>query len=144
MFRTGFIFVRILAALVLMGLLIAGGYMVFRAGEAQGYALGAAAATGAVTAPQAPVPAYPFYPGGWPGYYGMHFFPFGPLFGLFCFGGVVFFFFAVVGGIFRRRAWHHAHAEGGPEHMHWGRHFHGEAPPEHAKEPPKDPAGPQS
>jgi hypothetical protein len=145
MFRRGFFVFRLLAALLLMGVLIIAGFMVFRAGEAQGFALGAASAAGAdsafVVPPQA-VTTHPLYMRGWTGYYGMHFSPFGPLFGLLCFGGFAFFFlFFVVGGFFRHRAWHH-HGPGGPEHVHWGKHFHGEPPPEHAREQPKDPGAP--
>ena len=103
MFRRGFIIFRILTAFLFVAVLIGAGFMVFRAGQAQGYALGAAASNGAQVAPQPALPAYPMYPRAWPGYYGMHFFPFGPLFGLLLCGGMIFFFFFVVGGMFRFR-----------------------------------------
>ncbi len=130
MSRTGFWFLRFVLALVLIGVLVGGGALVFHAGQVQGYAQGLAA-SGKLPAPQgvAPqgsVPAAPVYPGYWPGYWGGYgwggphfFFPFGPLFGLFFF--LIFFF--LIGGlvrmlIFRRffwgGPWQGGHWRGGP------------------------------
>jgi len=108
MFRRGFFVFRLLASLLLIAVLIAAGVMIFRAGQAQGYALGAAAAAASPSNPPGQVvPAYPNMPYAWPGYYGMHFSPFGPLLGLFFFGGLIFFVFFVVGGLFRFRGGMH-------------------------------------
>jgi hypothetical protein len=128
MFRIGSIILRVLAALLLIGLLVGGGMAVYRAGFAQGYAVGASSATagGAEVAPGgAPLsPYYPYYPGMMYPHFG--FFPFMPLGGLCLFGLLIFFAF---GALLRGpRHWgHHAWAhgpEGGP-HGHW----HGYPPP---------------
>lgn len=106
----GSIVLRVLSILVLVAILVGGGYWAFNAGLSQGYAQGLAASGSGVTTPQVPAApgAYPYYPGygrwGW----GPHFFfPFFPLFWVFG----LFLVFFVIGGIFRR-AW-------------WGRHYYG-------------------
>jgi len=116
MFRTGFFVFRVLAGLVLIAALVAGGFGIFRAGQAQGYALGAAAASaGAVNppaqlAPLQPAPLYPAMPYAWPGYYGPHFSPFGWIFGPLFFIGMIIFVFFILGGLFRMgRGMRHAH-----------------------------------
>lgn len=96
MFHRGFLFLRILGALLIIGALIAAGTGIFQAGQAQGYALGLAASGKEVPVPQ------PYY--GY-GYWGPHFFPFSPLFGFFIVGGLFFLVFFVFGGLFRRHAW---------------------------------------
>ncbi len=104
MFGRG-VFFRIFVALLLLGVLTAGGVALYRAGWAQGYQAGALAAHsgGSGATPQVPYYGYPplgFYPGfGFP-----FFFPFGPLLG---FGFFLLFFF-LIGGLFRfgwRRQW---------------------------------------
>jgi hypothetical protein len=111
MFYRGSFFVRILLALVLLGVLAVGGYLIFQAGQAQGYALGQAAAGQAPGAQALPYPGY--FP--YPMYYRGFIFP--PFFGLFCLGGLLFLFFIALGGFFRPRYWHrHPH---GPSYEHW-------------------------
>jgi hypothetical protein len=131
MFGRGSIVLRILGTLVLIGVLVAAGALIFQAGQAQGYALGLAASgkVGQNVAPAVPAP-YPYYPGYWgPGFLGPRFFfPFGPLFGLLFFGGVVFFFF-VVGGLFRARRWGGGYGPYGPRERPEG------APEERGQEP---------
>lgn len=105
MSHRGSFLLRFLATILLVVLLFGAGYMVFQAGQAQGYALGAAASGKALQSP----PSAPGYPGyyGFPGYYGPgfwgphFFFPFGPLFGLF----FLFLFIFLIGGLFRRAMW---------------------------------------
>lgn len=103
MFGRGSIFLRVLAALLLIGVLAAAGWMVFQAGQAQGYAMGAAqaAAQSGDAGGVQPVPqGGPFYPGYY-GYYRPHFSPFFPLAGIFWF--LIIFF--VIGGLFRAIFW---------------------------------------
>ncbi len=100
----GSILFRILRALLLVGILVAAGVFIFQAGQAQGYALGLAAADkGTTVNPPAPLPYYGYGYG-----YGIRpfFFPFFPLGGLlFIFG--LFFLLSFVFGGFRRRYWYH-------------------------------------
>jgi hypothetical protein len=105
MFRTGSFIFRLVLALVLIGGLAAAGYMLFQAGQAQGYALGISAA-GKEIQPAAPM--MPYFPGY---YYRPHFFffPFGPLLGLLFWGFLIFF---IAGRVFRHRHWQGA----GPHH----------------------------
>jgi hypothetical protein len=117
MFRFGFLF-RFLLALVLIGVLVAGGMALYRTGWAQGYqtaavttAAGSAAGAAAPAVP-APYYAYPPVPYGYG--YGFHpfFFPFGPLLGI---GFFLFVIFAI-GGLFRfgmRRHWAGGYGPGG-------------------------------
>jgi hypothetical protein len=124
MVHRGFFVVRIVAALLLIGLLALGGVALYRAGLAQGYAQGVlvAAASGEQTAPAAPVqpgmmlPYAGFYPG-W--YFGFP--PFGGILGFFLFG---FLLLLVLGALFRPRHWGYA-PTGGP----YGMHHHGFPPP---------------
>ncbi len=134
MFQQGNFVLRFLGALILIGALAGGGFMLFRAGQAQGYALGLASAGKELSAPGAapanpPVPYYGY------GYYHPFFMPFFAPFGLFGFGLPLLFFFLIVGGISRLFFWRrHAmwHAGYGPRGPHpWG----GPASPEQAGEP---------
>ena len=123
----GSLFLRLLAAVLLIGALVAAGWMIFQAGQAQGYAMGAAqaAAQAGDAGGVQPVPqGGPFYPGYY-GYYRPHFSPFFPLAGIFWF--LVLFF--VIGGLFRAIFWglrgpRHYGWYGGPGHHHphgwWG------------------------
>lgn len=120
MFGRGFFIVRLLATLLLIGLLIVGGTALYRAGFTQGYAQAALTAT--KDAPQA-APGYLGYPG-WM-YPGFGFFPFMMFPGMFFFG--LLFFFVVVGlfrfAIFGPRRW------GYPPMGAHGEHGHGYPPP---------------
>ena len=62
MFRVGSFFVRLIAALLVFGLLIAGGVALYNAGQAQGYAMGVAASSteGTNLLPAAPGYTYPY------------------------------------------------------------------------------------
>ena len=119
MFRGGWIVFRIIGTLILIGFLVAGGSMLYHAGQAQGYAAGLAAAGQEQTAPAPNNGMAPYY--GMPPYYGfapyygfgwghLFFFPFGFL----IVGGFLFLVFGVFGAIFRRRAWGHGHGGYGP------------------------------
>lgn len=133
MFRHGFVW-RLIATLLFVGLLVAGGFALFRAGFAQGYqvaALTAKAGSTGSTAPAVPgagmmpfygmYPRYGFGPGfGFPGFFS----PFRFLFGigffflmLFLVGG---FIRMMVFGSFMRRRWAAAGQPGNWEHGPWG------------------------
>ncbi len=138
MFRAGSFLVRFLLALLLIGMLATGGYMLFQAGQAQGYALGLQAA-GQEGQPAAPeVYGLPYY---YPGYlHSPHFFffPFGPLLGFLFWGLLIFFVFR---GVFHRRNWagpghHHAYPPHWPQGQPWQGWAGREAPPQPG-EPPK-------
>jgi hypothetical protein len=105
MYRGGF-FLRLLAFLLLAGLLLGGGYALYRLGWSQGYQSGAlaAAATSGESLPTVPYAwgaPYPYAP------YGFGF-PFFPPFGI-CLGiGFFFLVLFLIGGLFRwggRRRW---------------------------------------
>jgi hypothetical protein len=131
------IFFRILAALVLVGLLASGAFMAYKAGVAQGISQAPAVATAISQAAEngqaAPIPpmmygyghGYPYgYGYGYP--YGMHHFGFFPVGGL-CFG--IFFLFLFFGFLkmvfFRRMMWSRGpHGHHGP----WSRNWEGGAP----------------
>jgi hypothetical protein len=137
MFRGHFI-LRFVATLLLVGLLIGAGALLFRAGESQGYALGLAASGKELSAPApganpAPglFPGYPFY--GY-GFYRPFFMPFfGPL-GFFGGGLFLLFFFFVISGILRMLFWgRHGMWRNGPgPYGRWtgGPHPWGEQPSE--------------
>ena len=129
MFHKGHFVFRLLGTLLLIALLVGGGALLFRAGQAQGYTLGLAASGSQLTSPGAnPAPGgapMPFY--GY-GFYRPHFMPFfGPL-GFLGGGLALLFFFMVTGAIFRMFAmrhflWHagtHGPWAGGPHG--WGGH----------------------
>lgn len=120
MFRRSFFF-RLLAVIVFLGLLASAGTMLYRAGQAQGYAIGASAAAaqgGDSSRLQVQPPPGPY---AYPGYYGYRpfFFPMMAPFGFLFFIGWIFFLFFIVGGLFRfmafgrfgrgRAGWHHHH-----------------------------------
>jgi hypothetical protein len=115
MFRTGFLW-RFLLALLLFGLLAAGGAALYRAGFAQGYQAAALAAnsTGNAAAPNLPAPGFYPSPYFWPAYSYPGFFPFGPLLGI----GFFLLVFFLIGGLFRSFAWRHY--AGQPGHGDWG------------------------
>ncbi len=133
MFRNGFVF-RLIGVLLLLGLIAAGGFMVFRAGEAQGIAQAPAVATAISQAAEngqvAPIPPMMYGYGSPYGYgYGMHgyghhfgFFPFGAICGSIFF---LFFFFGFMKMIFFRGMHHGSHHMRGP----WGKHWEGGVPP---------------
>ena len=125
MFRQGILW-RFLLALVILGVLTAGGSALFRAGWTQGYqaaALEANANGSGGTAPALPYGGYFPYRFG-PGY-GPFFAPFGLFFG-FGFFLVVFF---LIGGIFRLGGWRRWGGYYGPGD--WG---HGHPAPPWAQE----------
>ncbi len=120
MFRTGFLW-RFLLALILLGLLTAGGMALYRLGFAQGYQTAALAANSAGNPAVTPnLPGLYPYPYFWPAY-GFHgFFPFGPLLGI----GFFLLVFFLIGGLFRGFAWRHfagRHYVGHPGYGGWGR-----------------------
>ena len=129
MFRMG-ILGRVVLAVLIVGLLTAGGYGVYRMGWAQGYqtaAISAAAAGQGSDNPQGQVAPYAYGPWGYGGYGprmwgpGFGFFPFFPLFGI----GFFLLFLFLIGGLFRGmgyRRW-----GGGPGPGYWQHeHEHGE------------------
>lgn len=150
MFRGNFFF-RAIAALILVGLLAAGGYFIFQAGQAQGYAMGvaasaASAAPGGSSSGVAPsVPVQPgvapyMYPGYYyPGFYRPHFFfPFWGPFGLLI---PLLFFFLII-GLFRAIFWRrgHGYGPGYYGHGHWHGDWQGQPGP-HPGEGSQPPAG---
>ena len=127
-----FIVLRIIALLLLVGLIAGGIFMAFRAGEAQGISQSPAVATAIVQSAESgqPVPVPPMMYGRGYGYgypmYGHHamFFPFGAI----C--GSIFFLFLILGlmklvffGGMRHRGWE------GHHHGPWGRHWENGVPP---------------
>lgn len=120
MFNRGSFVLRLIGSLLLVGLMIVGGVMVYRAGVAQGIAQAPAVAevlSNAVESGQGlSVPAY--------GYgYGYPYYGFRPHFGFFPFGGIfgfILFFFLFFGLMrlifFRRWAWGYGHMH---RHGHW-------------------------
>ncbi|OGO33618.1 MAG: hypothetical protein A2W35_14290 [Chloroflexi bacterium RBG_16_57_11] len=144
----GSFFLRALGVLILIGVLLAGGALLFRAGQAQGYQTGiaagvaASAAAGGETPGTASVTPYgPGYgPAYWRNYPGPHFgffpfFPFGGLCGSILLVLLVLFALRL---IFRPWGWfHHGKGPGGwGEHPHeWGPHGWGP----HTWGPPPEP-----
>jgi hypothetical protein len=125
MFRTGWIVFRIVSTLILIGILIGGGVMIYNAGQAQGYAMGLAAASqdGVAPAPYSGIaPFYGYAPFYGPGWGHAFFFPFGPIFGFLAVGALFFLFFGALGAIFRRRSWGHGAWTGGQRQDHPWRH----------------------
>jgi len=134
MFRKGpFIFFRLIGLLLLIGLIVGGGAMAYRAGIAQGISQSPAVATAISKAAEngQVAPALPpmlVGRGYGPGFYpmmGVHpfFFPFGGIcLGLF----FLFLFFGFVKMMFFRRMWHGGH---NGHHGPWGRDWEGGVPP---------------
>lgn len=121
MFRRG-VFFRVLGAILLLVLFVAGGFAIHRAGVAQGYALGVATAqseTGEL--PDNPALMMPYmYARPFGGWYGYGFHPFGGFGFIFSlFFGLLFLFF-ITRLIFRPWGW------AGP-HTYWK--HHGGVPP---------------
>ena len=113
MFKNGSFVWRLIGVLLMIGLIIGGGVMAYRAGVAQGIARApevAEAISGASENGEGlPLPAYGY---GYP----MHrmrphfgFFPFGGIFGFILF---LFLFFGLMRLIFRPWGWHYAHMQG--------------------------------
>jgi hypothetical protein len=99
MFYRGSFFLRVLAALLLIGGLVIGGVLIFQAGQAIGYTQGAALSYGEVPAQP---PGAPYYPGyAWPQF---GFFPF-LILPLLCLGGLALLAVLALGGFFRYRVW---------------------------------------
>ncbi len=123
MSKTWFV-VRALAALIVIGLLIIGGFVIHRIGWSQGYVAGQLAA-GSEEGAAAPYAPYGF---GYPGrYFVFAPFPFGG--GLFLAVGLIILLLIGIGRFFRFRAWRMA---GGPQGQYWtGRwhRHHGPMPP---------------
>lgn len=104
---------RLIGALLLIGLLIGGGVMAYRAGVAQGIAqapeVAAAISDASESGGALPIPGHGY---GYPGYrmyphFG--FFPFGGIFGVILF---IFLFFGLMRLIFRPWGWHYGHMHG--------------------------------
>lgn len=131
MVTRGTIFVRVLAALLLAGILLVAGSAVYRAGYSQGYAeaaLDAQSSGEAVPQGRLGWRAMPFFPGFIRPYFG--FFPVFPLFGIFLFGLLFLFALRV---LFGARHW----ASPG----HWHGHPHPWGDPSHAQDLPKHEPG---
>ena len=117
MFTRGSFVLRLIGVLLLVGLMIGGGVIAYRAGVTQGIAQSPAVATAISDAAQngqaLPVPAYGYRYG-----YGYPFWGFGPHFGFFPFGIfgfilIIFLFFGLMRLIFFRPwAWHYGHMHG--------------------------------
>lgn len=126
MYRNGFVF-RLIGVLLLIGLMVAGGLITYKAGAAQGVIQAPAVATAISQAAEngqsAPVPpmygyGYPYRSYGYPHHLG--FFPIGGI----CFSiFFLFLFFGLLRFIFFR-PWHHGHWHGP-----WGRKWEGGVPP---------------
>ena len=116
MFARGSFVLRLIGVLLLVGLMVAGGAMAYRAGVAQGIAqapvVAEALSNAAENGQPMPVPGY--------GYgYGYPYYGFRPHFGFFPFGGIfgfILFFFLFFGLLrlilFRPWGWHYGHTHG--------------------------------
>mgnify|MGYP003478868407 CR=1 FL=1 len=135
MFRKGLVF-RVIGALLFIALLVAGGVMVFKAGEVRGVSQAPAVATAISQAAEngqvAPVPpmmyqyGYGYGPGFYPHMGGFHHFGFFP-FGI-C--GSIFFLFLFLGimrMIFFRGMWQRGWE--GHKHGPWSKNWEGGVPP---------------
>lgn len=121
MTRTGSVIMRMIGVIVILGLLVAGGAFIYRAGYARGLAESPAMAAGTAQLP-AYAPGWSMTPGMW--MYPRYMFPtFGQILGIF-FLGLIFVFFLRM--IFRPWRWrmkgahrhgyghHHGYGWGGP------------------------------
>lgn len=134
----GWIVARVVLAVLVVGLLVGGGYALYRGAWSHGYAAGQAAETGGEIAA--------------PGWYGYPFpmRPHGFGLGLFFAIGLALLFFAFVGKMMRVAFWSKAMAGGPfPADARWARHWaahrhwhypHGPVPPWFWGEPPEDKA----
>ena len=106
MFGRGSFFVRFVVFLLVIGILVGGGALLYRAGFTQGYVQGAATGAAGTTqaAPGLPNQPVPYYPGFWPwwGYPHFGFFPFAGILGFFLF---IFLFFGLMRLLFRPHYW---------------------------------------
>ena len=128
MFRRGSFFIRLVGVLLLVGVLIAVGGLAFRAGQAQGYALGLTVSSEELSASPAAVPG--LYPGF--GYWARPYFGFMPFWPLLCLFGLGVIFLFALGAILRPRHWHGYGRAGHPGEPHpedWHAHWHGGPPP---------------
>ncbi|MGD0610518.1 MAG: hypothetical protein ABSB41_03315 [Anaerolineales bacterium] len=137
---------RILATLVLIGLLVGGGVLLYRAGWSQGYLAASAAKQTTTGSNGSIVPWAPGYLGYGPRFYPGLFFPFGFLFTglLIFFAGffllrLIFFPFRMAAWESHHHGWRHEGWEGHPTPP-WmkerpGEHGKGEADPTHTSEP---------
>ena len=140
MFKRGSFVIRLIGALLLIGLMFGGGMMAYRAGVAQGIArapeMAEALSSAAESGQVAPMPGYG-YGYGYPGYR-MHshfgFFPFGSIFGVFL---IAFLFFGLMRLIFRPWGWHYGHMHGRGPWKGYGRHW---GPPPWEREGKEDEA----
>jgi hypothetical protein len=129
MIRNGLVF-RVIGVLLLVGLMVAGGFMAYQAGIARGVTqapvVAAAMEQAAESGQAAPLPPMYAYGHGYgPGFYSYHhpgFFPFS-ICGSILF---VFFFFGLLRMLFFR-PWHAGW--GGHKHGPWGRHWENGVPP---------------
>lgn len=131
MFRNGLVF-RVIGVLLLIGLIAAGGFMAFKAGEANGISQAPAVATAIANAAEngqaVNVPPMMYghgygYGPGYPMMYGHHHFGFFP--GGICFSILfLFLFFGFLKMIFFR-GMRHGHHRHGP----WGRNWEDGVPP---------------
>lgn len=130
MHHRGLFIIRFVGFLLLVGVLIAVGGLAFRAGQAQGYALGLTVSGEGLSVPQAGaprsipagVPGYGYW--GWP-HFGL--FP-APFLGLLCLFGLGLAFLFALGAIFRPRHWHGYGRPGNPGEPNpddWHGHWHG-------------------
>ena len=134
MFNRGSFVLRLIGILLLVGLMIGGGVMAYRAGVAQGIAQAPAVAKALSNANESgqgiPAPGYG-YGYGYP-FHGLRphfgFFPFGGIFGFILF---LFLFFGLLRLIFRPWGWHY-----GPMHGHgpWKGYGHPWGTPPWARE----------
>jgi hypothetical protein len=104
---------RLIGILVLVGLVVGGGVMAYRAGVAQGIAQApevvAAFSSAAENGQGLPMPGYGY---GFPGYGMRPHFGFSPLGGIFGFILAIFLFFGLLRLIFRPWAWGYGHMHG--------------------------------
>jgi hypothetical protein len=118
---------RLLRALAIAALVIAGAAVIGIGAYNAGVAQGIAESGRAIAAPQAGMPyAYGYY--GWPRPWGFGFFPFFPIFPILF---LLFFFFIARGLIWRgpwRRGWGYGYDGVPPAFDEWHRRAHGEQP----------------
>ena len=126
MFRNGFVF-RLIGVVLLLGLIAAGSFMAFKAGEARGITQAPAVATAISKAAESgqatPIPPMMYgyrhpnpYGYGYGFGYRHHFNPFGAI----CFSLIfLFFFFGFIKMIFFRRMRHGGHHKHGPWSKGW-------------------------
>ena len=125
MFKNGSFVWRLIGVLLLVGLMIGGGVMAYRAGVVHGIAqspeVASAISSAAESGDGLPFPAYGY---GYPAYRMRPHFGFFPFGGIFGFILVLFLFFGLMRMIFRPWGWHYGHMHGrGPWRKHgryWG------------------------